>query len=1345
MPKLRGLIGLVHSILLLVFLAAAALGQDSPQQAAGSTGQGQTPAAVVPTADADADSADIPAFARDRISEEQYFALRDQDIRVRRGIDDLLRFPQARSLAVRKMQFQEQFLRLVPQGLNPLSSLLPVITTPNWTALGPDPIPNGQTTGVEVPVSGRVTAIVVSPATDQTVYVGTAQGGVYRSIDGGTTWTALLDSAQSLAIGALALDPQNADTLFVGTGEGNLSGDSFFGVGLYIIRSASTPSPVVTGPFNTDGTNDQFTGRAITKIIVNPADSNKILVSTASGVSGLSADSFGTLPNRGVFLSTNALGVTPTFTRVIVQTGTGVAQNRTITDMVMDPDPANPSKILVYVFGLAAAGDGGLWVSTAGDPWANTATWTQTITRQGFGKFSVNRSGAPAATTFLLAQDENATCVGVGNHGSLKTSPDGVTWSAPIAAASGFCGGQCFYDMVPAFSPTSASTIFLGGSADRAATNTPGTCSSNVLVRSTDGGATFPQVDRNLHADFHALAFAPSNASVIYAGNDGGIFRSADGGATWASINTAGFNATQFVSLSVHPTDANFAIGGTQDNGTEFMKPDGTWTRADAGDGGYSAIDQSSTDTTNVTMYHTYFNQTNNLIAYARVLGTTNLSENSWVVLGCPLQPGLNLNGFNCADAVLFYPPLALGPGIPNNLYFGTDHLYRSVNAGSNMTAASQVFACCDPNNGNSNFRVSAIGIAAQDDNVRLAGLTNGKVFATTAGENLMKDVTGPWAAKFVARTVVDPNNKTTAYVTFDGYGTAVAPITHVWKTTNLTGEPPTPTWTSSSNGLPDVPVNAFAVDPLNSSYLYAGTDIGVFNSIDGGANWSAYGTGLPRVAVFDLNVQKTSHKVRIGTHGRGAWEIAAALFANIASLNANLLSPTLGQNVIFTASINKGGGVNVPTGTVTFLDGSTVLGTGAVDGSGNATFQTTALTAGQHNTTATYSGDTLYLSSSSQILVINVTTPGATPTTTAVASDTSSSIFGSSVTFTANVAHTAGATGPTGSVTFDDGAVSIGSAAVNAQGAATLQTQSLGVGSHNITATYGGDSTYASSTSTVVALTVQGSTTLALTTSATNPNAGATVTFTATLTTVGSLTVPTGTVTFNDGATTLGQSASSLDSTVTTLQTSALAVGPHTITAQYSGNLTYAGSTSSAVTVTVVSVPPDYQVSIPNGSATVAAGQPATYNISVTPQGGFAGTISFSCAGLPTAATCSFNPATLTPSGSAASTTLTIATTARTVASARPVSGTTLAAITGIGFLGIVFMGSPAGRRRSLRWAGMMLLGLAIVFSVASCGGGGGTPIQTVTGTPVGTFNVTVSATSGTTTHTSVITLTVQ
>src|SRR5262249_11220159 len=356
------------------------------------------------------------------------------------------------------------------------------------------------------------------------------------------------------------------------------------------------------------------------------------------------------------------------------------------------------------------------WMSTSGDPWAGTATWTQNagFIRSGFGKFAVNRSGAPLKTTFALAQDEDATCAGVTRQGSLRTSNDGLNWNPAIAAASGFCGGQCFYDMVPAFDPANANTIFLGGSAN---TNAAGACPSSTFVKSTNGGGLFNRIDVGLHADSHVLVFAPSNPNIIYVGNDGGIFRSDDGGATWASKNTAGFNATQFVSFSVHPTDANFAIGGTQDNGTEFMRPDGTWIRADFGDGGYSAIDQGSVGTSSVTMYHTYFNRTDSQILVARVSNVANASEGQWSLFGCASSPGgFSPNGITCSDAVLFYAPIALGPGSPNTLYFGTDHLYRSSDRGSTMTAVSQPLDCCDANNSNRNFRISAIGISPQDD-----------------------------------------------------------------------------------------------------------------------------------------------------------------------------------------------------------------------------------------------------------------------------------------------------------------------------------------------------------------------------------------------------------------------------------------------------------------------------------------------------------------------------------------------------------------------------------------------------------------------------------------------------
>jgi len=1140
-----------------LLVAASCSAQDKPASPrdpnqASASQKAATPGGAI--SGEDKDSADIPPFARGLIDEETYLRLRDELIAIKRGLPDLLLHLGARTSAIRQLEQQEKFLRSLQAESKRLAGKAGAGASiagsiPTWTPLGPAPIPNGQTDPLyvnEVPVSGRVTAIAVDPADANTLYVGTAQGGLYRTQNGGTTWTPLMDSALSLAIGAITIDPLNHDVVFVGTGEGNFSLDSFFGVGLYIIRGATQASPTLSGPFNSNGTNDVFTGRAITQILVNPSNDNNILVSTVAGSSGMGGDilNLNMLPTRGVYRSTNALSATPTFLRQTIQTAEA---DRDVTDMAMDPGSANT--IIVNVYGTTAAGDGGIWVSTAGDPWTGNATWTQTLPKAAIGKLAVNRSGATPATTFFATFDEKVSCTPSGGKpitvsGTMSQSTNGgVTW-VPVPAATGFCSDQCSFDMSTAIDPDNVMNILIAGSAppvppDQKDGPAPpvlpggsgiGACGSGAMGRSTDGGKTFSPSENFLHADSHATVFAPSNHSVVYAGNDGGIFVSRNAGATWQSLNTAGFNATQFESLSLHPTDPNFMIGGTQDNGTEFMKPDATWTRADYGDGGFSGIDQSSTDVTNVVMYHTYFNTTNSLIGFARVTNPANATENKWNLFGCGSGNAGN-NGINCADSVLFYAPLALGPGAPNAVYFGTDHLYRSTDQGVTNVPVSQAPLIVG-------VAVSAIGISAQDDDFRIVGLKDGHVFATTMGSNTLTDVTGGWTANmYIARTVIDPNNKNTAYVTLDGYGTP----SHVWKTSNLSGVPPS--WTAISNGIPDVPVNAFAVDPGNSNYLYAGTDIGSFTSTDGGATWSAYGTGLPRVAIFDLNIQPVAHKIRVGTHGRGAWEIAAAQFNDTTALSVSNNSPVFGSNVTFTATLNGGAASKVPTGTVTFLEGTTNLGSGPLDNAGKATFQTSALALGTHNVTAVYARDNYFLSSTSPAAAVNVG---------------------------------------------------------------------------------------------------------------------------------------------------------------------------------------------------------DYTLSVENDTATVIAGASATYIFTVTPQGGFASPVGFACSGLPLHSSCNFVPPTVTPSGNAVTSTLTITTTARPVKTAMlsvpsAGAGSVFAALTGFAFPGMVIVGGATCKKRLRRYSLMLLIMLGLVATIVGCGS---TP---ATGTPAGTTIVTVTTTSGPLTHPISITLVVR
>jgi uncharacterized protein YjdB len=278
----------------------------------------------------------------------------------------------------------------------------------------------------------------------------------------------------------------------------------------------------------------------------------------------------------------------------------------------------------------------------------------------------------------------------------------------------------------------------------------------------------------------------------------------------------------------------------------------------------------------------------------------------------------------------------------------------------------------------------------------------------------------------------------------------------------------------------------------------------------------------------------------------------------------------TFGTSVKFTATLSP----SAAPGTVTFNDGSTALGTGTIS-SGKATFSISTLTAGSHSITAAYAGGANYNSSTSAVLTQTV---NKGTTTTTLASSSNPSAFGSSVTFTATVSPSTA----TGTVTFNDGSTTLGTGTISS-GKATFSTSALAVGSHSIKASYGGDANDNSSTSSTLTQKVEQPSTTALT-SSTNPAPyGAPVTFTATVLPAAA----TGTVTFNDGGTALA--TVTIGSGPVVYTTSSLAVGSHSITAVYSGNTTYAGSTSpiltqKVLTVTAISVTPP-TASLPVGA----------------------------------------------------------------------------------------------------------------------------------------------------------------
>jgi len=934
-------------------------GAKIDKRSEGKTGDTKKPVVKIATSDDDDnDDPDLPPGMAGRVDKEAYLRARGDYFDLLRGRDGEV--PEgARERAIEQMERQEKQLRARPSA----SSVRAAVNITDWAFIGPNPIPLGQTQGTRVPVSGRTISIAVHPTDPDIVYVGTAQGGLYKSTNGGTNWTKLFEFQwETLAMGAITICPTDSNIVFVGTGENGQSADSFAGKGLYIIRNANSATPTLNGPFRTNGIGDNvFNGRAIGRILVNPLDHNTIFVCTANGTGGNPNTTTVLLPPRGVYRSTNAQATTPTFEQLAV---TGVAGlDRSTIDIEMDP--ANPNLLLATVTG--AAGDGGIWrTANALDPaptFTRTLAWANGLR----GELTATRSTAPA-TTFYAATGEQSTAAlggpacGATQAGIVRRSTDlGLTWSGPGAmpAATGFCGGQCFYDIAIAVTPDNQ-TIHLGGAAGNSAAN----CGANVMKRSLNGGAAWASNNTTLHADEHALAIAPSNPQIVYTGSDGGIWRSTNNGNTWLTLNNVDFSATQFQGVAVHPFDRNFLMGGTQDNGTICWAANGTVSHCRDGDGGYAVIDDNAVDTFNVLMYHTFFNQTNNQIGFERASNTLANADgqlSGWTFRGC--SGTVSNNGFRCADNVLFYAPMNQGPGSPfNTLYFGTDRLYRSTNRGDTMVLASQGPLVPSAPAG-SGVVITSIGISPQDDNVRLVGLRDGHVFATTTGSAVMTDVTGgnfppPNPADLtrnsIGETVIDPNNKFTAYISFTSFSPPAGQ--QIFKTTNLND--PVPTWTASSSGIPQVPVSSIAIDPQDSNSLYAGTDIGVYHSSDGGASWLPLGSGLPRVAVFDVKISNVQRYLRIATHGRGIWEIGipgrqlpvlrnggATLTVEGCAPGNGVIDPSEDVTVSFgVTNIGAGPTENLvvtllPTGGVTFPSGPQNYGAVAAGATGFGSF----------------------------------------------------------------------------------------------------------------------------------------------------------------------------------------------------------------------------------------------------------------------------------------------------------------------------------------------------------------------------------------------------------------------
>ena len=843
-----------------------------------------------------------------------------------------------------------------------------------WTLIGPSRAVDPAIltfNGTQYITSGRITALAIAPGCGPAscrVWAAAAGGGIWRTDNALSTspppsWTFISDTFATNAIGALTYVAAT-NTLFAGTGEPNASADSEAGLGIYKstdggdtwthlaanttvaeMPTACGAAPAYSGP--------AFNGRSISSIVVH---GSTIYVGSTRGIRGMSSVIGGAVslkpgfPPFGLWKSTdggatfallNAQGVclNPGLAGAAGKVQSTFGSPRGVTDVEMDPS----SSSTVY----ASAFDRGIWRSTdTGTNWVQIKTPLDSTT-------TVDR--AEFATT-KLSNGNTRMYVGDGNDGTVSARfyrSDNVATGTPVftdltnSQNSGYCTGQCWYDNVVYSPPGKPDVVYLGGSYSY---NTYGfTTNGRAFLRSADKGSSFTDMTwdattnptpagsccqpnsiapHGMHPDSHAIVEIPGSDAAIF-GSDGGLMRSSGsfadissqcssrglggptprGAANLALCNqllsavpthlynlNTGLSTLQFQSLSVAADNAAHLQGGTQDNGTlAHISSDFTWRQIIYGDGGQSGFKVNSSS----TRFNSFFEQFHDANFH-------NGDPSKWVIISGPIATS--------NEGSYFYVPIIADPNPANagTIFEGSQSVWRTQDWGGNPAfleancpeffVSSLTPTCGDferigkPSDLTSNAWgldraggfVAAIERARGDTGTLWVATGTGRVFISknanaiaglvryTRLDNKPSATADP--GRFVSSITVDPANPNHAWISYTSYS-SLTPSTpgHVFEVTYNPGTSDA-TWTDLDGGtgpMGDLPVTDLVRDDVTGD-LYAATDFGVLRLAGGNpANgWIVAGSGLPMVEVAGLTIVPSARVLYAATHGRSAWKL---------------------------------------------------------------------------------------------------------------------------------------------------------------------------------------------------------------------------------------------------------------------------------------------------------------------------------------------------------------------------------------------------------------------------------------------------------------------------------------
>jgi photosystem II stability/assembly factor-like uncharacterized protein len=894
-----------------------------------------------------------------------------------------------------------------------------------WNFIGPEPILDalanfgGTFAGAGFDATGRIAAIAADSSTPGRIFVGAANGGVWMSTDDGASFRAIGDSLPSLAIGAIALDSVNTDppTIYVGTGEGNSSADSYYGIGIF--RSADL------GANWSDITFGMLDRSAIAKLALDLSKSPPVVFAAASGGFSASRADAGVFvgdPSKWGIWRTSDGGSTWLHIAALL-CGPSANSPCPVSDAAVDPQ--NPSNVYIAVGGVDVfvSTDGGDSYTPACFTNDSPCTFPQVVGQMGRQSIAV---GPPASRAPLNCSQGSARCGvvyamlgapdGKEYFGFFMSTDGGATWASrnvpswlnpedgvSIDGTSSRHLSQSDYDQVLMVdnADSSGQTVLFGGVG---------------IYESTDAGSTWSFLARNggTHSDQHALAIGPDQ-NTVYVGNDGGAYTFSlsairAGVATFSSLNAA-LPVAQIQAIGPHPTDNTRLLAGFQDNGTSLFSGAVGWNQVETGEGGFTLFDRSNPS----LAYHT-FATTDHGPSVSRSTdgGQTwdfsDPSDSLDSLLNATRDTGANL-----------YPPLAGDPSISGRVLFGAHGVYISTDAMMTWQAqesADLTAGCADgtcaledieffPGNHAIAWAVAmanAKGFPFRLWNTTEADCPDQPSCARGQGKPaIWNDLTAalPFDPAVTQATGIslDPANAKIAYLSLSGFSLMTG-VGHVFQTMDFGTSWHEADGAGGSSPLPDVPVLRLLVDSSDASgsTVYAATDIGVYRSTDSGNDWSGFILGVfPQVPAFDIE-QNLNGTIFVGTHGRGVFQLVKPSTSPTPSPSMTLAStPTTTATASSTATATPSI-TATRTGTATATPTGTPSATATRTATASATAKLTATPSATPTATATASAT-------------STPTPSPTPTPTSTATATPSASASSTPTRSATAGGTPTAT----------------------------------------------------------------------------------------------------------------------------------------------------------------------------------------------------------------------------------------------------------------------------------------------------------------------------------------------